>query len=54
MKGYRNRQATPEEESERISQAFFFPKHVPPISIEADSQEEAKRRLAELDNQKEV
>jgi len=50
MKGYRNRQAAPEETSERVKQSFFFPKHNPPISIEAESLEDAERRLAELDN----
>jgi hypothetical protein len=54
MKGYRNRQARPEERGEGVRQSFFFPKHNPPISIEAESLEEAERTLAELDNKKEA
>lgn len=50
MKGYRNRQAKPEEKSELVKQTYFFPKHNPPVSIQAESLEEAEKQLAELDN----
>lgn len=54
MKGYRNRQAKPEEKGERVKQTYFFPKHNPPVSIQAESLEEAEKQLAELDNKKEA
>jgi hypothetical protein len=45
-KTYSDRQmAQPEGERE-----FFFPKHVPPVTIKASSQEEAVRKLEEMDS----
>ena len=50
QKKYKNRAVTPDDGAEL--QLFFFPKHVPPISIEAESREEAEKKLAELDKKK--
>lgn len=30
-------------------ETFFFPKHVPPVVIKANSKEEAEKKLAALD-----
>lgn len=45
-KAYSDRQMATPEEPER---EFFFPKHVPPVTIKAKSQEDAEEKLAELD-----
>jgi hypothetical protein len=50
MKNYKNRQVTPEQEADL--ETYFFPKHIPPVSIKAASKEEAERKLQELDNNK--
>lgn len=31
---------------------FFYPKHLPPVTIKARNREEADRKLAELNNRK--
>lgn len=50
QQNYRNKQLTPDDGADL--QLFFFPKHVPPISIKAENREEAEKKLAELDNKK--
>lgn len=35
---------------DEVCEAFFFPKHVPPVTITAKSREEAEEKLAALDN----
>lgn len=44
MKGYKDRAMKVEEERE-----YFFPKHIPPVTIRAKSRDEAEEKLAELD-----
>lgn len=52
-KRYSNREMETERGEGRLT-VFSFPKHVPPVSIEAENLEEAERKLAALDNKKEV
>ena len=52
MKGASNRRIQTDETGREIE--FFFPKHVPPVTIKARNREEADRKLAELHNHKEV
>lgn len=37
-----------------IEEDYFFPKHVPPVTIRAKSRAEAEEKLKELDNTKNV
>lgn len=48
---YKNRAISPEPDTKE--QEFFFPKHNPPVTIKAKNREEAEKKLATLDNQKE-
>ena len=48
MKGYQNRAL--KTDTEPSKQVFFYPKNSPPVSIEADSQEEADAKLEELNS----
>jgi hypothetical protein len=45
-KEYKDRQMVAEGKS---TQVFFFPKHVPPVSIEAASLEEAEAQLQAIE-----
>lgn len=49
---YKDRAMTAATDSEVLS--FFFPSHVPPISITAHTLEEAETILQKLDNPKEI
>jgi low affinity Fe/Cu permease len=52
MRDTSNRHIKTDETGREIE--FFFPKHNPPITIKARNREEADRKLAELNNNKEV
>ena len=47
-KGYNNRALTTDTEPKK--QVFFFPKNSPPVSVEAETIEEAEAKLEEINN----
>lgn len=49
-KNYNNKEMTTETREVVAVQKniYFFPKETPPVSVEADTTEEAERKLAEL------
>lgn len=51
-RNYTDRNFIPEVKDTELV-LFFFPKHNPPVSISARTQEEAEAKLAAIDNSKE-
>jgi hypothetical protein len=50
QKTLKNKELKSDSPSLKNKQAFFFPKEKPPVSIEAESLEEAEKKLAKLRN----